>query len=59
MRWMEGLNATKMDAAQDPDRIEAVEQLATERDLPFYKISSVTGEGIDALKHALAKRLLS
>ena len=50
--------ATKMDAAQDPERIEAVERLAVESDLPFLKISSVTGSGIDALKYVLAERVL-
>ena len=45
--------ATKLDAAQDPERIASLEHLARERNLPFYKISSVTGEGIDALKRAM------
>ncbi|HTS78599.1 MAG TPA: GTPase ObgE [Bryobacteraceae bacterium] len=46
--------ATKLDAAQDPERIAALERYAAERKLPFYKISSVTGEGIEALKEAMA-----
>src|SRR5579862_5476667 len=46
--------ATKLDAAQDPDRVASVERIAAERGLPFYKISSVTGEGIDGLKRAMA-----
>jgi len=46
--------ATKIDAAQDPERVAALERYAIERNLPFYKISSVTGEGIDALKRAMA-----
>ncbi|MCP5117515.1 MAG: GTPase ObgE [bacterium] len=50
--------ATKMDAAQDPERVASLERLAAERKLPFHKISSVTGEGIDRLKRALGKRLL-
>ena len=29
------------------------------RGLPFYKISSVTGEGIDALKRAMAEAVLA
>ena len=33
--------------------------LARERGLPFFEISSVTGQGIDALKHAMAERVLS
>jgi len=48
------LVASKLDAAQDPERIAALEHLAATRGLPFYKISSVTGEGIDALKRAMA-----
>jgi len=50
--------ATKLDAAQDPERIASLEHLAAERGLPFYKISSVTGEGIEALKHAIAEVVL-
>ena len=50
--------ASKIDVAQDTDRIDAVRQLAQERDLPFFEISAVTGVGIDALKHAMAERVL-
>jgi GTP-binding protein len=46
--------ATKIDAAQDPERIDALEKLASEKGFAFFKISSVTGEGIDALKRAMA-----
>jgi GTP-binding protein len=51
--------ATKIDAAQDPDRIAALEKHARERNLPFYKISSVTGEGIDKLKRAMADAVVT
>ncbi len=47
--------ATKLDAAQDPERVEALRQLAGERGLPFFAISSVTGEGLEDLKFAMAK----
>jgi GTP-binding protein len=47
--------ATKLDAAQDPERIASLERLARERGIGFFKISSVTGEGIDALKRAMAE----
>jgi len=47
--------ATKMDAAQDPDRVEALRRHAAERGLPFYAISSVTGEGLDAVVYAMAE----
>ncbi|HEV3200098.1 MAG TPA: GTPase ObgE [Bryobacteraceae bacterium] len=46
--------ATKMDAAQDPQRVAKLRSLAEERGLPFFEISSATGQGIDALKHAMA-----
>ncbi|MGB7762582.1 MAG: GTPase ObgE [Bryobacteraceae bacterium] len=51
--------AAKMDAAQDPDRVARLRQLAQERGLPFFEISSVTGQGIEALKHAMAERVLA
>src|SRR5438477_3617110 len=44
--------AAKMDAAQDPERVESLRQLAAERGLPCFEISSVTGQGVEALKHA-------
>jgi GTP-binding protein len=50
--------ATKIDAAQDPKRIDALRKLARRRKLPFLKISSVTGEGLPALKRALAEAVL-
>ena len=52
------LIATKMDAAQDAARVESLRALATERGLPFFEISSVTGEGLDKLKYAMAERVL-
>jgi GTP-binding protein len=50
--------ATKMDIAQDPERVAALRNLASERGLPFFEISSATGQGIDALKFAMAERVL-
>ena len=52
------LVATKIDVAQDTERIDALRDLAQERDLPFFEISAVTGAGLDALKHAIAERIL-
>jgi len=52
------LVATKMDVAQDPERIARLRQLAAERGLPCFEISSVTGQGIDQLKFAMAERVL-
>jgi GTP-binding protein len=51
--------ASKIDVAQDQDRIDAVRALAKERGLPFFAISAVTGQGIDALKRAMASLVLS
>jgi len=50
--------ATKMDVAQDPERVASLRGLAAARDLPFFEISAVTGQGVDALKHAIAERVL-
>ena len=52
------LVATKMDVAQDPERVARLRELAVERGLPCFEISSVTGQGIDALKFAMAERVL-
>jgi GTP-binding protein len=49
--------ASKIDAAQDPDRIAAVEAIAAGQDLEFLKISSATGQGLEELKEAIAARL--
>jgi GTP-binding protein len=50
--------ATKMDAAQDAARVEALRQIAAERGLAFFEISSVTGQGLDELRYAMAERVL-
>ena len=47
-----------MDVAQDPEKLTALRELAAKRGMPFFEISSVTGQGIDALKFALAERVL-
>ncbi len=51
--------ATKLDAAQDPARVKAVQKLAKKHGMPFFKISSATGEGILELKRAMAERVLT
>jgi GTP-binding protein len=51
--------ATKLDVAQDAARVKAIEKLAKKRKLPFFKISSATGEGIEKLKRAMAERVLA
>lgn len=51
--------ATKMDVAQDPGRIESLERQLRELNMPLYRISAVTGEGVDALIAAMAERVFS
>jgi GTPase len=49
--------ATKIDACQDASRLTALEDKASESNLPFYAISSVTGEGIEKLRFAIGEIL--
>ena len=51
--------ATKMDAAQDAARVESLRGIAVARGLPFFMISSVTGQGLDELRYAMAERVLA
>jgi len=51
--------ASKMDVAQDPARVASLRELAAERGLPYFEISSATGQGIEALKFAMADRVLT
>ncbi len=51
--------ASKMDAAQDSGRVDALRRMAEARGLPFYEISSATGLGIEKLKFAMAERVLT
>jgi GTPase len=51
--------ASKIDVAQDPKRVESVKRVAKRRGLPFFAISAVTGEGLEALKFAMAEHVLS
>jgi GTP-binding protein len=48
--------ATKMDVA-DPKKVHKLERWARKNHLEFEKISSVTGEGLDELKHAVYAKL--
>lgn len=50
--------ASKMDAAQDPEAVDAIRQLAEARGLQFLKLSSVSGQGVDELKFLLAAKVL-
>lgn len=51
--------ASKIDACQDPSRIEAVRAKADEYTLPFLAISSATGQGIEELRFAISQRLFT
>lgn len=51
--------ATKLDILQDPRRLEALRRLAERRGLPFYAISSLTGQGIETLKRAMAEAVFA
>src|SRR6185437_10444820 len=50
--------ASKMDAAQDRERVASLKRLAEQHGLPYVEISSATGLGIEALKHAITERVL-
>ncbi len=50
--------ATKMDAAQDEERVASLRKLAHDRGLAYFEISSATGQGLDALKRGMAERVL-
>ena len=48
------LVAAKVDVA-NPEKLKKLTAMAKRRKLPFYKISAVTGEGVEALKYAIAE----
>jgi GTP-binding protein len=50
--------ATKIDSA-NPEKLKKLAAHVKRRKLEFHAISAVTGQGIDELKWALAKRLRS
>ncbi len=50
--------ASKMDVSQDPKKVAALKRLAKKLGLPFFEISSATGQGIEELKFALAEHVL-
>jgi GTP-binding protein len=49
--------ATKIDATQDPQRMEGLREFCRREQLPFFAISAVTGAGLDELKYALGARV--
>jgi len=50
--------ASKIDTAQDPARMASLRAAADKLGLPYYEISSVTGQGIEELKYNMAQILL-
>lgn len=49
--------ATKIDALDEPERLESLKQQAAADGLPFYEISSVTNKGTKELVAAIAAKL--
>jgi len=49
--------AAKIDALDEPERLESLKQCAIADDKPFFAISSATGEGVRELVNAVAARL--
>jgi 50S ribosomal subunit-associated GTPase HflX len=49
--------ANKIDAADDERRVRGLERKARELDLPFFRISAVTGAGVPALLEAAWQEL--
>jgi GTPase len=45
--------ASKADVA-NPEKLKKLQAMAKRRKLPFYTISAVSGQGVDALKYAMA-----
>ena len=49
--------ATKIDALDEPERLQSLKQKANEDQKPFFAISSATGQGVRELVSAMAARL--
>ncbi|MBI3666801.1 MAG: GTPase ObgE [Acidobacteria bacterium] len=47
--------ASKIDAVQNPERLEKLGVFCRDSNLPFFPISAVTGAGLDALKFRMAE----
>jgi GTP-binding protein len=48
--------ASKIDSA-NPDKLKKLQAMAKRRKLAFYPISAVTGQGVDALRYAMAEHV--
>jgi GTPase len=51
--------ATKMDVAQDATRVQKLRRAVARRKMPFFKISAVTGEGLEDLLFAMAAHVFT
>jgi GTP-binding protein len=49
--------ANKIDALDDRSRLERLERYVARQKLPFFRISGVTGEGVDQLLAATWRQL--
>jgi GTPase len=49
--------ASKMDAVDDGSRVDGLERRVRDRGLPFFRISAVTGTGLDALLEAMWRQI--
>src|SRR4030095_3044463 len=49
--------ATKIDALDEPERLQSLKQSAMRDNKPFFAISSATGEGVRELVNAIAAKL--
>jgi GTPase len=50
--------ATKLDAVSDPSTVEALESHVRSQELPFMRISAVSGEGLGPLQEAIWSHLV-
>ena len=51
--------ANKIDALDEPDRLTRLEAHVTAKGLPFFRISGVTGEGLDVLLEAMWRQIVA
>ena len=49
--------ANKMDAVDDPGRVDELAKRARQLGLPFFRVSGATGSGVSALLEAVWQRL--
>jgi len=50
--------ATKIDALDEPERLDALKKRAKKDKKPFFAISSVTNEGVKELVNAVSKAII-